>query len=61
MIVRPKSVHTGLVHSCSDLCSKLCSDCLDRPGERRFIIEVGELVFPGTVQVEMCFDIGHQV
>jgi DNA invertase Pin-like site-specific DNA recombinase len=36
---RPKSIHTRLVHSRSDLCLFLCSDVLYRRGDGGLIVE----------------------
>jgi hypothetical protein len=57
----PKSIHMTLVHSGSDFCVFLCGDVLDRRGDRRLIVEVGQLIVPGAVQVPMVYHIGHQL
>jgi len=57
----PKSIHMTLVHSRSDFCLFLCGDVLDRRGDRRLRVEVGQLRLPGAVQVHMVYHIGHQL
>jgi hypothetical protein len=39
----------------------LCGDVLDRRGDRRLLVEVGQLILPGAVQVHMVYHIGHQL
>jgi hypothetical protein len=36
-------------------------DLLDRRSHGRLVIEVRQLVRPGTIHVQMCFDIGDQM
>jgi hypothetical protein len=50
-----------LVHSRGDLGLFLCSDLLERRGDGGRIIELGQLGLPEAVQVQMVFDIGHQI
>src|SRR5215510_4464800 len=57
----PKSVHTRLVHSGGNFAVFRCGDLLDRHSHGRLVIEVRQLVQPGTIHVQMCFDIGYQM
>jgi hypothetical protein len=57
----PKSGHMTLVHSRGNFGMLFCGDVLNRRGDRRLVIDLGQLVEPGAIDVEVFLHIGHQV
>jgi hypothetical protein len=50
-----------LVHSRGNFGMLFCGDFLNRRGDRRLAIDLGQLVEPGAIDVEVFPHIGYQV